>query len=277
MRLVVTALCLLPLLAGCAAGDPDPPHYAGSDGALAPDGKQDLAQQVDTYPPLLDSAADPDGSPPVPDAPACALGTVNNCSKCGDVCAGKGLKNTVRVCQKGVCGIQCEGEYYDVDGQLSTGCELSDDTPVHENKYVAASMGKVDDCAKTKTTSAVMPSDNRMHTKAPTLRPNGREDWFKLYIKDTTWCLTEARVDVKLSGLSASAAFKVEAYFLCDANSTATKTISKTGYGGNTFTLIPSTACTTGSMGNDSGSVYIRVVKTSGPHSSGKYTVEVMP
>jgi len=163
-----------------------------------------------------------------------------------------------------------------VDGQISNGCEFTDDTPVHENKYVAVNMGTVDDCAKTKTTSAVMPSDGRKHTSAPTSRPNGREDWFKLHITDTTWCVTEARVDVKLSGLSASAAFTVEAYFLCDAGK-QTKTITKTGYGGNTFTLVPSTACTTGSLGKDSGSVYIRVAKTSGPHSNGKYTVEVMP
>ena len=275
MRLVLMVLCLAALLAGCAAGDTQPPHYTGSDGALPPDGKQDLTHQVDSYPPLLDSGLDPDGPPPTPDA-ACPLGTVDHCSKCGDVCPGKDVKNTVRVCEKSACDIQCQGEYYDVDGQISNGCEFTDDTPVHENKYVAVDMGSVDDCAKTKTTSAVMPSDGRKHTSAPTSRPNGREDWFKLHITDTTWCVTEARVDVKLSGLSASAAFTVEAYFLCDAGK-QTKTITKTGYGGNTFTLVPSTACTTGSLGKDSGSVYVRVAKTSGPHSNGKYTVEIMP
>ena len=275
MRLVVTALSLS-LLAGCAAGDTQPPHYTGSDGFLAPDGKQDLTQQVDSYPPLLDSGEDPDGGPPpIPDA-ACAMGTVDNCSKCGDECPGKGVKDTIRVCEKGACDIQCVGENYDVDGQITNGCEVADDTPVHENVYVARSMGKVDDCAKTKTVTALMPSDGRKHTSAPTLRPNGREDWFQMHITDTTWCITEARVDVKLSGLPASAAFTVEAYFACDTGKQS-KTITKTGYGGNSFTLVPDTACTAGSLGKDSGTVYVRVVKTSGPHSSGKYTVEVMP
>ncbi len=275
MRLFVLAL-LLALVAGCAAGETDPPHYSGSDGILLPDGKRDLAQQVDSYPPLQDGGATPDATPATPDAPLCALGTVDHCSKCGDVCPGKGVKNTVRVCVKGACNIQCAAEAYDVDGQIGNGCELSDDLPVHENKYVAVSMGKVDDCAKTKTTSAVIPSDDRHHTNAPALRPNGREDWFKLHITDTTWCLTEARVDVKLTGLSASAAFTVEAYFACDSGKVS-KTITKTGYGGNSFTLIPSTACTVGSLGKDSGWVYVRVAKTAGPHSSGKYSLEIMP
>ena len=273
----LAALCTVFLLFGCASGETDPPHYSGSDGALPPDGKRDLAPPVDTYPPLLDSGSVPDGPPPTPDAPKCALGTVDHCSKCGDVCPGKDVKNTLRACEKGVCQIQCEAEYYDVDGQVTNGCEFPDDSPVHENVYAAKAIYQgVDDCAKTKTASAVIPSDARKHTTAPTNRPNGREDWFKLHITDTNWCLTEAQVDIKLSGLPASAAFKIEAYYLCD-NGKQTKTVTKTGYGGNSFKLVPSTACTTVSLGKDHGTVYVRVQKTSGPHSNGKYIVEIMP
>ena len=230
-----------------------------------------MDQHVDTHPTLLDSSAAPDTAP-------CALGTVDNCSKCGDVCPGKKAKFTLRICQSGICQIQCHGEHYDVDGQLKNGCEFSDDTPIHENFSAAKSMGNVDDCAKTKTATAVLPSDTRKHTTAPTDRPNGREDWFKLHITDKAFCLTEAHVDVKLTGLPASAAFQIEAYYLCDGGKqTKTKTVTKTGYGGTSLKLLPSTACTTGGLGDNSGTVYVRVLKTSGPHSSGKYTVEIMP
>lgn len=274
MRCTKSILCCVVLVAGCAAGEP--PHYTDNlDGVVPrPDQRQDLTPQVDTYPPLADGGPVVDAAPQ-PDA-SCTLGTVANCAKCGDVCPGKDAKFTTRLCQQGACTIQCEGEYYDVNGLLKDGCEVSDDAPVHANVYASKNMGKVKDCDTTKITSAVMPSDSRDHTSAPTSRPNGREDWFRMHITDTAFCQTEARVDIKLSGLPAAAQFKAEVYFKCD-NGKQLKTQSKSGYGANTLTLIPSTECTLGSLGIDSGWVYIRVLKVAGPHSSGKYSLEIMP
>src|SRR5437870_814675 len=104
MRVLVAAVAAA--LFACAA--------PGTGGGGAPTGK-DLAHG--------------DGPPAATDlfVPAdlrCALGTPDHCRACDDVCPGKDDAGTARIClgDGGGCSLLCKGEYYDLDGDVKTGC-----------------------------------------------------------------------------------------------------------------------------------------------------------
>lgn len=259
-------------MVGCTAAE-DPPHYTGQgDGGVGRDASPDLLPHVDLYPPLLDTGLADSGKP---DA-GCKLGTVDNCSSCGDVCPpGKDTTATTRVCENSKCDIQCLAEYYDVNGSAGDGCEANDDLPIHAGQSSALNIGKVSDCDKTKTKSAKIPSDGRSHVFAPISRPNGRDDWFSIFISDDS-CITEAKVTALFSNLPTKAQYTVQAFFKCK-NGKSPAGDSKSGYGGSVLFLTPSSACTTGSLGDDSGTLYIKVSKTGGPHSENPYSLSILP
>lgn len=265
MHLRASLWTLLVLAHGCAAGEP-PPHL-WQDGAPAGDGAgADLLFPNDAYMPFVDFGKT--------DA-ACALGTPENCGYCGDTCQpAADTPATARVCRSGKCDIECKEEYYDVNTSAADGCEAQDDAPVHDAKSTATNMGDVSDCDNALTTSGTLPSDDRKHQKAPTDRPEGRPDWFKLHIDDDVGCIVNADVVVSLANLPSGATYSVKAFHVCE-DGTELTTAAQTGAGGSKVTVAPSTACTL--MGDDSGTLYIEVAKVSGPHSAATYTLEVEP
>jgi hypothetical protein len=265
MQLRVVLWMMLVLVHGCAAGEP-PPHL-WQDGATAGDGTgTDVWFPGDTYMPFVDFGK--------LDA-NCALGTPDNCGYCGDVCPpSSDTPATARVCDKGKCTIECKEEYYDVNTDATDGCEVQDDVPVHDTKGTAKDLGDVSDCDNAQKITGALPSDDRKHQKAPTDRPEGRADWFKLHIDDNIGCIVNADVVVSLANLPTGATYSLKAYHLCD-NGTELANAAQTGSGGSKLTVAPSTGCTT--MGDDSGTLYIEVAKLSGPHSAATYTLEVEP
>lgn len=276
----VIACALMLALAGCSSGQQATPPDEDSGFTL-------LEASVDGQPPPADGAL-PDGGPadqgaadgpaadgPSPDA-GCVLGTPDNCSYCGHVCPpGKDTASTARVCLAGTCGIQCKDENYDVNGQTKDGCEAQDDLPVHPGKTEARNLGKLSDCDNTKSYKARIPSDARNHLKAPTSRPNGRPDWFKVHIDDKFGCVVNSDVTLILQGLPAASSYTATAFWVCDKDSKQLATVTKSGKGGATLSLDPSTGCTT--LGDDSGTLYVSLTKTSGTHSNATYTLQVEP
>lgn len=269
-------ICLL-ALAACASSEP-PPHLTGQydQGVTLVDAARDLVPQFDTTAPPLDIGPGGEGGMPQPDA-GCTLGTAQNCASCGDVCPpGKTTSSTVPVCSAGTCTIHCAGENYDVNAGASDGCEAADDAPLHTDKASAKSLGKTTDCKTTKKASAVLPSDDRQHLVAPVSRPNGREDWYKLEIEDSTWCVVDPEITVALTSLPTGARYAVESYYVCKDDGSKLTATTKTLSGGASTKLSPSTRCST-VAGDDSGTVYVRVVKVSGTHSKASYTVTIVP
>jgi hypothetical protein len=258
-------------LAACGAGGQMPPVRVDRGVPRLDHADLDAVPRLDLYAPLVD--VHPDGGR---DGASCTLGTVDNCASCGDVCPpGKDSPATVRVCLSGKCDIQCNAESYDVNGAVADGCEAADDLPIHDTIADAKSLGKVSDCDDSPvTTAAVMPSDDRLHLVAPTARPGGRPDWYKLHIDDNAFCIVEAEVKVSLKSLPQSAFYRVAAYWVCDSGAELAAD-SKTGNGGAELLLDPTTTCTT--VGDDSGTLYIKVAQESGGHSAASYTVEVKP
>jgi hypothetical protein len=253
--------------AGCGSGG-DPPHLTLDVVLPSPDAAPDLVPTVDLYSPLSDGGGGgADGG--------CALGTVTNCSSCGDVCLpAADTSSTARVCVSSKCDIECKEEAYDVNGTLSDGCETEDDTPIHDTKSSAQDFGTLSDCDSMQSATASIPSDSRKHQKAPTDRSNGRDDWYKMTITDDFFCAVEAKITVALDNLPTGSKYTAVAYYACSSGTTLSST-TQSAYGGSSISLSPSTTCST--IGDDSGTVYLMVSKVSGSHSSASYTVEITP
>lgn len=276
-RLSLGAFALI-AIAGCASGNNNPTVHDGlvvpRDAGVERNADRGPADffPLDHAPLPQDLGVDlqkPDQGPP------CQLGTPSDCKNCGDVCPGSDSLSTVRVCRSGgVCDIECLEEFYDVNGDVLDGCEIEDDKPVHDVESAAKNMGSVEDCDNKQSTTAIMPSDARRHQKAPTDRPQGRGDWFKLHIADKSFCVVDASATVSLAGLSSAASYRVTGHYTCDNGSKMTP-VTKTINGGSSTTVAPSTSCTT--LGDDSGTILIEVVKLSGPHSKASYTVSIEP
>jgi hypothetical protein len=254
---------LISILVAC--GDSGP--------GLHPDRRVREDQLAADLVPLTDIYAPPPHDRGV-DGQTCATGTADNCASCGDTCPPTTPLAAVRVCLAGRCNIQCQGEAYDVNGSVADDCEAKDDLPIHETMSNARDLGLVTDCDGVQQTTATLPSDDRLHLVAPTDRANGRPDWFKLRISDQVFCILEAATTVRLTGLPATAFFRVTATYVCK-DGRQLNPDARTGYGGTTLQLNPPVGCTT--VGDDSGTLYVKVAKESGPHSASSYTVEIQP
>jgi hypothetical protein len=115
--------------------------------------------------------------------PGCMLGTADHCGTCDTVCPpGQDDSATLRACvQAGgssSCDIVCRGEHYDVNGKIDDGCEL-EDLPIQDSAITAVAVA-LDGAHATQNVVAAMYGDARVHETPPTLRPNGRDDWYRL-------------------------------------------------------------------------------------------------
>jgi hypothetical protein len=115
----------------------------------------------------------------------CTLGTPDHCGTCATVCPpGADDVGTKRTCSLptafGTCDISCKGEYYDVNGDLADGCEALDE-PLQDTTLTAV----VVSLPTSQNIVAKVYGDNRTHDTAPTMRPTGREDWYKVNVTGT--------------------------------------------------------------------------------------------
>jgi hypothetical protein len=122
---------------------------------------------------------------------ACVLGTADHCGSCATACPGMDTSATLRTCSAatsaGTCDIECKGDYYDVDGVASNGCEALDVTQSSATTATAVTLANVapagGSCNNTNngcTVSMAIASDMRKHDSAPPDRPLGLEDWWKV-------------------------------------------------------------------------------------------------
>jgi len=263
---ICLACCSAAALSACSTGTA-PPHLTKDGGVSLPDYGDDGAGLPDYFTPPPDLGQ--------PDA-ACTLGTATNCGYCGEACPpGQETSSTAPVCLDKKCSIQCKGEYYDVNADPKDGCETQDDLPVHDDATSAYDIGKASDCDDSKSATGVIPSDDRKHLISPVDRLNGRDDWFKLHIDDKFGCIVNAEVKVSLTGLPTGASYRAVAHWVCDDGNKQLAADSKLGNGGAQLSLAPSTGCTT--MGDDSGTLYIKVSKESGTHSTSSYSIDITP
>jgi hypothetical protein len=136
------------------------------------------------------------------DSPVCTLGTPDHCGACSTKCPGPDDATTSRTCSDATasaqCDILCHGEYYDLDGDPTNGCEALDaviqDTPATAVPITLPDV--VDPTYKTNPRNLVeqIYSDMRKHDAPPVLRPLGRDDY---------WAVTAVGVGDPNSGMAA--------------------------------------------------------------------------
>jgi hypothetical protein len=114
------------------------------------------------------------------DAAMCTLGSADHCGTCSTICPGPDDMGTLRTCSDsnsaGMCSIECKGEFYDMDGKDTNGCEGSD--PVVQDTSATAVAVMLPTGNNPMNLVGTIYGDTRVHDAAPTARPLGREDWY---------------------------------------------------------------------------------------------------
>ena len=212
------------------------------------------------------------------DAKSCALGTPDTCGACTTVCPGMDSMSTMRTCSDptpmGTCNIECLGEYYDLDGDASNGCEAQD-LPVQDLDLTAVVLmlpdvdngtgstpcdGATNPCTQT----GQIYSDMRHHVNAPTMRPLGREDWYKV-VAVGTGGPNQVAACLGITNYPAD-----NQYQICignDGDFNPNTCMTATGGGASTCVSPPTAA--------DSGTFYVKLSKLAGTNTANQYALYV--
>ena len=172
----------------------------------------------------------------------------------------------------GTCTLTCVGEYYDMDGDSSNGCEAQD-VPVQDTAATAVAValpnvtGGTGACTNTNNPCTIVGqiySDDRAHAASPTMRTLGRDDW---YVITATGTGTPNHMGTCL-GIPSYPADNI--YEVCiSANGSTMPTMCGTTTGGG------ASACVTAPGNPDAGTFYISVHKMSGTRTPLNYYLYV--
>lgn len=204
----------------------------------------------------------------------CTLGTAEDCAACGNACPGMDTAGTRRTCMSATCGILCLGEWYDVDGDAANGCE-AEDSPIQDTAAGAVLItlpnlnnggggalpcdGVTNPC----TRAAQVYGDAREHDAAPTMRPLGREDWYKVVAINGGSSSNQMTACLGITNFPTDNQYEV-----CIGNDGSTMpTTCMTAQGGGTSQCVaPPTAA-------DQGTFYVKVRKIAGANTANKYAL----
>jgi hypothetical protein len=170
------------LLIGCAS-----PNAPVSNDLASPAALPDLSTKADAA--ALPDLLSPDGA-----IGPCMLGDADHCGTCSTICPpGMDTAGTKRTCSGATafatCGYVCRGEFYEMDGMASTGCE-AEDAPVQDSATTAVTVNLPDGPLAAAPGPGLNPTnlaqqiygDTLEHESTPASRPNGRDDWYKLVV-----------------------------------------------------------------------------------------------
>jgi len=219
-------------------------------------------------------AAQKDGQVTNPDGQVTNPDKGGGCKKDSDCVH---LKNTGAkgTCTLGVCVMDCTGDYYDVNGKTSDGCEWLDPYAKYTSEATAFASKAMSDCDKDKILAMNLLSDDRYHVKTKGFLPNGTVRYFKVPINDKL-CVLSAKVKFDLSKLPKGNTYKVETRYVCKSGvSTAYSGGALKGGGTKTITPQPSIPCP---GTDDSGTLYMKAQKTAGGfHSENALLMTITP
>ncbi|MBK6846444.1 MAG: hypothetical protein IPG96_02455 [Proteobacteria bacterium] len=124
--------------------------------------------------PAPDASVPATPTPYPPDVNICRTDTVDSCGQCAYRCPGPDDATTMRACEGGRCELVCRGTSYDIDGELSNGCETQDDLAERQ-------LAAIDDCDSSGgSVNGRILADTRRHTEAPTTRADGAPDTYRI-------------------------------------------------------------------------------------------------
>lgn len=227
--------------------------------------------------PLYDAG----GAPPSDSggSTTCTLGSADHCGTCTTVCPGPtdADSGTERVCSDSTttatCDIICQGEHYDLNGDISDGCEGVDPI-VHDNADAA-----VPETASTGGLTVPDPywyvyGDARQHDVAPTSRPLGREDWY-VVDHENSGGSTGGSLSVCLSITNFPSDDKFEVCVTNTGNKNIPSTSSSTSPCATVTptTMSPSNCAVTTMSSTAHGLYYVRVRKLDGSNTANGYAL----
>lgn len=234
---VAAALALGACEPGPAPGDPgDPSVPSGQDASL----------------PTSSPAPYP------PDVNICRTDTVDSCGQCAYRCPGPDDATTMRACEGGRCELVCRGTSYDLDGELSNGCETQDD--LAERQLTA-----IDDCDSSGgSVNGRILADTRRHTEAPTTRADGAPDTYRIPIEDGV-CYIDPQITVQVVNAPPGAELELQARFVCADRAQDYRAANITVANGQSKTVTIDMPTFAPCSGTDSGELILQVSKRGGP------------
>ncbi len=213
--------------------------------------------------------ASPDDASP----DGCTLGTPDHCGTCTTVCPGVDNASTQRTCAASTCGLTCKGEFYDLDGNAANGCE-AEDQPVQDASGTAVAVALPDVNNGTGSTAcdgATNPctvlgqiySDQRTHDSAPTSRPLGREDWYRVTATGNGSPNNNVTACLGITNYPADNQYEV---CIGENNSTSPTTCMTATGGASSVCVAPAAATSTGTF-------YVRIRKVAGTNTANQYAL----
>ena len=220
--------------------------------------------------------AQSDGSTDSPGA-ECTLGSTDHCGTCNTSCPQANPTMDKEMCSdataSGTCVLSCVGEYYDMNGSASDGCEALDE-PVQDTAATAVPVtlpnvtGGTGTCNNGNNPCTIVSqiySDDRDHDSAPTMRTLGRDDWFVI---TAVGAGTSGGMATCLNIANYPADDQYQVCISADGSMDPLTCAIATGGGG-------ASACVMAPGSHDAGTFYISVHKMSGTRSLNQYALFV--
>lgn len=167
--------------------------------------------------------------------------TVEHCGMCDNPCPGLGAPNAVPSCTDATCGFDCQGESYDVDGNVQNGCEKTDPNLGHHTQATGTGVGSFSctDGSSNRNISGTIHSDMRGHVN-PSIAgfdatTGAAPDWYNLFA-DGGLCENEVVLTLNVSGTGNLACYQLRVItnngsHTCATNASGACTINQDGTG----------------------------------------------
>jgi hypothetical protein len=215
------------------------------------------------------SCDDPDPAGCMLESCGGAADTVDHCGMCNNPCPGIGTLNGAPSCIDATCGFDCQGETYDVDGNINTGCEKSDAVVGNHTQGTGVYVGSFGcgDGSSNRNISGSLHSDMRNHIPAITgfdAASGSAPDWFNLFADGGAFCQNEVVLTLNATGTGNLACYRLTVYtnngtHTCTTNASGTCLINQDGTG----------------VYSDNTTIHIRVDKVCAASAPGAVTYTV--
>jgi len=169
-----------------------------------------------------------------------ATSGVQNCGACGNVCPGWNQTSANVTCEQPTCTFACKGEKYDIDGNKTNGCEVSDPVTGNHNKNDATFVGDRNckdgssDPAIGVSTTVRIPSDARTHDPAVDSfdsATGSAPDWYRIHGTGSTFCVNNVVLTLQMSSANACYHLHIETNkntYDCNTDATGKCAVSAT-------------------------------------------------
>lgn len=160
--------------------------------------------------------ASDDGTSDAGDGGCGATNLVTSCGTCGHVCPGWQATGTYVTCDSSqTCTFACQGEAFDVDGDVANGCEVDSGSKGIHTQATAASVGSLtcNDGSSNPNISGELPSDGRVHEQPGIVGfdsgTGSAPDWFSIAASGGTFCQDDISLSLTMTKTQLPTCYKL--------------------------------------------------------------------